>query len=217
MITKENISQKNRLLEILFKHSKTFRAEFIKGDTDHVIYALHGYGQLSKYFIRKFDELANQYSIIAPEGMHRFYRNGTSGRVGASWMTKEMRETDIADNMEWLSSLYLSVEEKNKYSKKTLLGFSQGGSTAIRLAKYGDIQLDHLIVWGSDYPPEEIENGTISVKRKIFVVGLNDPYFPEDRRIELSQIYAKEGFEIITYEGGHDIDTNILKDILTAL
>ena len=30
--------------------------------------------------------------------MHRFYLEGSSGRVGASWMTKEAREDDKKEN-----------------------------------------------------------------------------------------------------------------------
>lgn len=203
-------------MEINFKHPKTFRVEVLEGNKNHLLYALHGYGQLSKFFIRKFDPLIDDYTIVAPEGMHRFYRNGTSGRVGASWMTKEMRETDISDNIEWLSALDTSFEEKNKGAKKTILGFSQGGATAIRWAKYGGLEIEQLIIWGTDFPPEEIGIGEIPVKEKVFVVGENDPYFPEDRRKKLVEIYTNEGFEIVTYNGEHDIDLDVFKTILSS-
>ena len=42
------------------------------------------------------------YTIIAPQGLHKFYLEGTSGRVGASWMTKENREDDIKNYLVYL-------------------------------------------------------------------------------------------------------------------
>jgi hypothetical protein len=57
---------------------------------------LHGYAMLSEFFIKKFENLNDGSTlIIAPEALNRFYIDGTYNRVGASWMTKEERITDI--------------------------------------------------------------------------------------------------------------------------
>ena len=73
-----------------------------------IIFALHGYGQLVQFFIRKFQVLdAEQYFVVAPEGLHRFYLKGSSGRVGASWMTKEERQSDIEDYINYLDDLFM--------------------------------------------------------------------------------------------------------------
>ena len=65
---------------------------------DEIWFVLHGYAQLANYFIEKFRVLESKnILVVAPEGLHRFYWNGMSGRVAASWMTKEDRLTDIAD------------------------------------------------------------------------------------------------------------------------
>ena len=84
-------------MEFQFTHPKTFRYHILNEGTNakKVLYVLHGYGQLAEFFVRKFRELGDEYLIVAPEGMHRFYLQGSSGRVGASWMTKEDREQDI--------------------------------------------------------------------------------------------------------------------------
>jgi hypothetical protein len=62
----------------------------------NLLYVLHGYGHLAPYFIRKFNSLEDSF-IVAPEGMYRFYLYGSSGRVGACWMTKEERLDDALD------------------------------------------------------------------------------------------------------------------------
>ena len=99
-----------------------------------VLYALHGYGQLPAYFLRKFEPLAEAgWTVVAPEGLHRFYTEGTSGRVGASWMTREDRATDIGDYLAYLAQ----VQERfplPSNGRAVLLGFSQGVATAARWA-----------------------------------------------------------------------------------
>ena len=117
-----------------FKSLKTYRYFSISGKEKprDLLITLHGYGQLAAYFIKKFNTCPDNYDILAPEGPHRFYKNGYSGRVGASWMTKEAREDDIEDNLHWLN-LWLSEHlRSNHYEKIILLGFSQGGATAAR-------------------------------------------------------------------------------------
>ena len=99
--------------------------------TKHLIFALHGYGQQSKYFIRKFRSLVEYgICIIAPEGLNRFYLEGYSGRVGATWMTKEDRETDILNYLRYLNAIYAQLTTHSV--KVTILGFSQGAATESR-------------------------------------------------------------------------------------
>ncbi len=61
----------------------------------------HGYGQVVEYFSRHFRSLhaADPAGtvIVAPKALSRFYLEGTSGQVGASWMTTVDRLTEIVD------------------------------------------------------------------------------------------------------------------------
>ena len=87
-------------------------------------YVLHGYGQLARYFIKKFTKLpAKGIHVTAPEGLHRFYLEGSSGRVGASWMTKEDRETDIANYIQVLNALHHNNARANEKLERVLLVF----------------------------------------------------------------------------------------------
>ena len=118
-----------------FQSTKTYRYFSISAEKNpkNLLIAMHGYGQLAEYFIRKFNGCSKDFTILAPEGPHRFYKNGYSGRVGASWMTKEAREDDIDDNLNWLTKWLTAHLKENTYEKIVLLGFSQGGATAARL------------------------------------------------------------------------------------
>ena len=203
-----------------FKTEKTFRYATI-GDlsTAHtILYALHGYGQLSEYFIRKFSCLGEGYFIVAPEGMHRFYLNGTSGRVGASWMTKEARKTDISDNIHWLNELDKRIDPDNKQRRKIILGFSQGGATAARWYYNGKIHAHQLIMWASVFPPDLTleEEVKINESNGAFILGTNDPYFQEKKDEETILHFQQLGFTTFSFDGGHDLDENTLVNLLKS-
>ena len=73
---------------------------------DTVWFVLHGYGMLSEYFIKKFESILNENTlVIAPEATNRFYLGNNYARVGASWMTNLDREQEIRDNILYLDCL----------------------------------------------------------------------------------------------------------------
>ena len=197
---------------------KTFRY-FTFGNPNkakYILYVLHGYGQLAEFFIRKFQDLGDDYFIVAPEGMHRFYLKGSSGRVGASWMTKEAREQDITDTLNWLTNLKEVINSKYNFKEEITLGFSQGGATAARWNEINNIRT--TIYWASVFPSDIINQ--INKNNKIknhFVIGKNDAYFDEFQQKETIQFYLENGFKIHQYEGNHSIDSKILEDILSEI
>jgi predicted esterase len=178
---------------------------------------LHGYGQLAEYFIRKFHCLdPTKNFVIAPEGMHRFYLEGSSGRVGASWMTKEAREADIADNMEFLNQLWDTITQQYHYTNKVLLGFSQGGATAARWHELGNYEATYFVLWASVFPPdlqfEPTKNAFVHSKN-YFVLGNDDPYYTLSKRTEMTASIAPLGFDHLSFEGKHTIHSETLQRI----
>lgn len=204
-------------MELKISVPKTFRYEvFTSGkQPSKVLFALHGYGQLSKYFIRKFQNLGDDWLIIAPEGMHRFYLKGSSGRVGASWMTKEAREDDIEDNYVYLNTVLDKI--KTNYPNILefhLLGFSQGGATAARWA-VNSKEFKSILLWACVFPPDvSDEINYDNLKSKTFVIGSDDEYFNEDQQQKTIEFYRNRGFETKTYNGTHTIYPEILDSIL---
>jgi predicted esterase len=185
----------------------------------HLLIVLHGYGQLAEYFIRKFQVLEEDFFIVAPEGMHRFYLKGSSGRVGASWMTKEERELDIQTNMNWLNTLLAKLTSENTYQKISLLGFSQGGATAARWF-HAKNQFDHFISWASVFPPDleqELTATPNTSKTNFFVIGTNDEFVTPDEQTKLLQSYQDKGYQTIVSEGTHAIDSACLQKLATAI
>lgn len=205
-------------MEHSFSSHKTYRYESLNSDKQPkiVLYALHGYGQLAKYFIRKFNAVPEDYLIIAPEGMHRFYLEGTNGKVGASWMTKEAREIDISDNIHWLNALDHEISSKYNIKQRILLGFSQGGATAIRWKLNAHHPFNKTIIWASDFPPdmEPKINEFKGDSSNYFVLGEEDEYFSGERQSQIISFFESADFKIKTFTGRHHIDESILLEVL---
>lgn len=198
---------------------KSARFSFLgnpSGSIKHVWFVLHGYGQLSSYFIRKFSSLENEETlIIAPEGLHRFYLEGSSGRVGASWMTKEDRHNDIQDYVHYLDALYEKVVSFPQPVKITTLGFSQGGATASRWISQSHFSFDNLILWGSTFPPDldfQLTQSKILNTGLYLVCGNEDQYYAREMP-QHAEMLRTNGYEphVITFAGAHEVHEETLQ------
>jgi predicted esterase len=122
----------------------------INDQTENIWFVIHGYGQLAEYFIKKFNVLDDGKTvIIAPEALSRFYLKEFSGRVGATWMTREERDSEILDYLNYLNLLYDTVLQNADVNKLkiNILGFSQGTATVARWCMNEHIKYDRLILW----------------------------------------------------------------------
>lgn len=180
-----------------------------------VLIALHGYGQLAQYFCRKFKDLEQTWGLVFPEGPHRFYLEGSSGRVGASWMTKEWRTQDILENTSYLLQLIGDIKLKYPDASISLLGFSQGGATAARLYQAQPKLFEKLILWASVFPPDIDVNSFSKGAQLHFAIGNQDPYFEKDGTSQMINEYAELGFQTHSFNGGHDINSTKLLEILS--
>lgn len=181
------------------------------GSGKKLIYVLHGYGQRAKFFIRKFYELEDKgYTIVAPEGLHRFYLEGTSGRVGASWMTKDHRENDIENYLTFLDRLHTQLSSEQEWQEIAVLGFSQGVATAFRWLATSDIKPTKFLICSGQVPPDV----DLITKKKIFdpiamtyFSGVNDPYRTETSVQEFFDAVAgsKLNMELVNFEGVHEV------------
>ncbi len=177
----------------------------------------HGYAQLAEYFIEKFSVLDNgENYLVCPEGLHRFYTNGFSGRVGASWMTKEQRDADISDNINWLNNVYDNVVPSS--GKIILLGFSQGGATACRWLERSGKTIDDLVLIGATFPTDVVLSGNFSryLKGKlIYAVGSKDEFINEEEKEKQLHLLKQSGKNVVQFEfeGKHDIYPGVLLQI----
>ena len=186
-------------------------------EPEEVWFVLHGYGQLARYFLRHFDAIQNgRRLIIAPEALSRYYLPGHT-RVGATWMTREDRLTEIDDYLGYLDTLHDQIFERVDRGRVTvhLLGFSQGGATAIRWATSGRVDADRLTLWASELPPDldlAAHADTIRRSALTFVVGTEDEFLTPDSLAGQKALLAEHSIHcrLQTFPGPHKIDTDTL-------
>jgi predicted esterase len=195
-----------------------------------VWFVIHGYGQLAGQFIRYFADLAApDVLLVAPEAMNRYYlvppsRGPAAERpVGATWMTREDRESEIADYVEYLDTLYTEVAARAAANGATVrvIGFSQGAATASRWVMHGDARIGELVLWGGLLPPEvDFARGPSALRRVplTIVLGDADQFVNEEmlgaQRAKLDR--AAIPYRLIRFEGGHVISRALFPELTGA-
>ncbi|MCB9284045.1 MAG: phospholipase [Lewinellaceae bacterium] len=184
-------------------------------------WAFHGYGQLAGSIIRKFEELESpSIFVLAPEGLSRFYWQGFDGQVGASWMTREDRQSEIDDYCRYFQDLweeYLPQLPENV--RLHLLGFSQGVPTMLRWVLRNRIPFSSLVLWAGLPPDDPFQPGDDAHLRTgalHFVCGENDPYFNPERLQQVEEWARKHQTPIQQhfFDGVHEVDRKLLKQLL---
>ena len=181
-------------------------------------YVLHGYGQLALDVAQGLAFLGTPARrLVIPEGLSRFYRDGTSGSVGASWMTRVARETEIADYVAYLDLLHARVRaEVGGAPAVTLLGFSQGTATASRWAAQGGVRAQRILLWGGGLPPDvDLAAHAEAFRGLSFVAGERDPWITPERLAEERARVEAAGlaFRLETFAGGHRLDDGLLRSL----
>ena len=183
-----------------------------------VWFVLHGYGHLAAYFIKSFESLdVNEHCVIAPEGLSRFYLQGFSGRVGASWMTREDRLHEIQNYVGYLDAVYEDVFKRVNRDQVsvTALGFSQGAATVSRWLCFGNGRIDHLIVWAGLIPHDLLEPAHSHCFHGVgltLVHGTQDEMATRDGVAEQEKLLQRSAvqYNVVAFEGGHTLDSEVL-------
>jgi predicted esterase len=185
---------------------------------------VHGYGQLAAEFLLPFAAVADETrAVVAPEALNKFYKeaNGTAtgGRrtVGATWMTREDRDAEIADYVSYLDAV---AEHFARGRPLTVLGFSQGVSTLMRWIARGAHPVARVIIWAGEIPADV----DLAASRDRFpadgvdvVIGSVDEYATwinlDDvkRRLDDAQIPV----QVRIFDGGHRLDRVTLLSLIS--
>lgn len=212
---------------MLHEHRATFAktspfytfGQFSKQTTD-VWWLFHGYGQLGQYFYKKFEVLPSQtHFFIIPEGISKFYYEGFTGKIGASWLTKYQREQEIADTLQYLREIkrQLQLPSDTRY-RTTLLGFSQGASMASRWALSQEVPFDRLVLWAGNFPhdtDDERVKQVLQDKELILVYGTQDEFI-ERGLVQLERGYFDNlgiNLQMITFEGKHELVSTVIEQL----
>ena len=181
---------------------------------------LHGYGQLARFFLNKFEGLEDGLLIAAPEGLSRFYLDAQHQRVGATWMTREDREHEIGDQLSYLDALAASLLDGcPRATGLGVLGFSQGVATACRWTALGKANAQHLVLWGGSMPPDldrDLMRQRWGDMRVHLVQGEKDELVPEQVVSANAAILQRAQVEhsVHHHAGGHALDAVLLGRLL---
>ena len=181
---------------------------------------LHGYGQLARFFLNKFEGLEEGLLIAAPEGLSRFYLDEQHQRVGATWMTREDREHEIGDQLSYLDALAASLLDGcPRATGLGVLGFSQGVATACRWTALGKANAQHLVLWGGSMPPDldrDLMRQRWGDMRVHLVQGEKDELVPEQVVSANAAILQRAQVEhsVHHHAGGHALDAVLLGRLL---
>ena len=209
------------------KVSRTAHYSTIGKAGKHIKYvwiACHGYGQLAKRFIQKFNSIASEDTlIIAPEGLSRFYWGGVTGEVAASWMTKGDRLKEIEDYTNFISQLYNHfLPQVSADAKIILFGFSQGCATIMRWVMRAFPRFHSLVFWAGMIP-EDLDYrpylSYFSDKTIYFIYGTEDEFLTPPRLDFIQNFIKKQNLvvEESTFEGPHKIIRSELKNLAEKL
>jgi len=203
------------------KTARYFMNEINSDSVETVWFIFHGYGQLAENFIKKFPTLDNGKNLLtAPEALSRFYTDNGSGKIGASWMTREDRENEIKDYTAYLNGLYELILEKlkGKTFRFNVFAFSQGASTASRWLQSGGRKADRLILWGGFLPPDfKMEQWNKSFNCLHIITGKEDEYFPPGKLEEGKIILDAHSvnYKVRIFEGGHEMKEKAVNEIMS--
>ena len=202
-----------------------------------VWYVCHGYGQLAGAFVCHFDGLDDGTRlVVAPEALSRFYvaadmRKHAEAPVGATWMTREWREAEIADYVAYLDALHARITAELADSGADpaalalrVLGFSQGAATASRWVVRGSVRPRDIVLWGGPLPADAGEPGgdvraALDGVRITAVVGDRDEFGTPERLAEQEALLGRLGLAHRRrgFAGGHRLDRETLASLAADL
>jgi len=208
------------------------------GPVDEVWMACHGYGQLVPHWARHFAAVARPGRlVVVPEALHRFYlgdiatraaQPGRSHRVGASWMTREAREDDIADTVRYLDDVFVAAcacADADPHMVPLVgFGFSQGATTVTRWLALSPLvarrprRAERLVLWGGALPHDldlAAHAGWLAQAGVTLVAGDRDPFATPARVLEEEALLrdAAIPFESVSFAGEHRLNDRVLREL----
>ena len=204
------------------------------GPVREVWVACHGYGQLATYFARHFRSPAEGRLVVVPEALNRFYLDGPGAgarytRVGATWMTREEREADIADVTRYLDDVLVAACARADADPVSVplgvLGFSQGTATASRWLALSPLlarrrrRADRLVVWGGGLAHDlDLAEDWLAEVPLTLVAGDRDEIATPGRTVRQEERLRQAGvdYRLVRYDGGHRLHETTLAAVMES-
>jgi predicted esterase len=148
-----------------------------------MLIGFHGYAEDAEAQLERLRAIpeSTRWLCVSIQGLHRFYQSRTN-RVVASWMTRQDRESAIADNIGYVAACIDAVAaEWPTVPKIVFAGFSQGVGMAFRAAVNTNRPVAGVIAVGGDVPPELTPVGLKRISAALIARGRSDDRYPKEQ------------------------------------
>ena len=173
-----------------------------------VLVGFHGYGEHAEAQLARLEAIpgAERWRLVSVQGLHRFYERRTD-TVVASWMTRQDRDTAIADNLAYVARV-IDAAIAGRAGPRAIVfaGFSQGVAMAFRAASLPGPCQRHVIAVGNDIPPELTASDLARLDSVLVCRGADDPWYAAaafERDCERLKD-AGTVFQAVVVPGGHE-------------
>jgi predicted esterase len=162
---------------------------------------------------------ADRWLLVAVQGLHRFYHR-RANEVVASWMTRQGRDTAIADNVAYVSAVVDAVTaEWPGPGPLIFAGFSQGVAMAFRAAVATRLPVDGVISVGGDVPPELDAAALGRIGRVLICRGARDEWYTTGKfDADIGRLRAAgAAVTPVAFDGGHEWSEPVMRAAATFL
>ena len=205
--------------EIVYKITNSYSTLNTLGSkTKNVIFACHGMGYLSRYFLKYFKGLDSDLNyIIVPQAQSKYYIAPKMKHVGASWLTKENTVKETENVISYFDSVFKNenIEGKNLI----FLGYSQGVSVAMRYIARKKIFFSKLLLMSGGIPKElttEDFNYLGSESKIHYIFGDKDEYINgEFLKLEKNKVQSLfKKVNCISFDGNHQVNIDVIESLI---
>ena len=180
------------------------------GEAALLLVGFHGYRENATRHMAELERIpgAARWALLAVDALHAFYA-GSTGEVLRGWMTRELREEAIADNVAYVRKILDAVRPEVGWTVPlAFLGFSQGASMAWRaalLAGHGGAPPPRVVALAGDIPPELAGHHGPFPENVLLAHGDQDEWYTKEKLAADVKLLQTKGIhpEILTFGGGH--------------
>lgn len=175
-----------------------------------LLVGFHGYRENATRHLAELERIpgAEAWALLAVDALHAFYA-GSTGEVLRGWMTRELREEAIEDNVGYVRRILDVVRPEVGWTVPlAFLGFSQGASMAWRavlLSGHGGAPPPKVIALAGDIPPELAKHEGPFPEQVLLAHGDQDEWYNQEKLQADVQLLRAKGIEpkTLTFAGGH--------------
>jgi len=180
------------------------------GEARLLLVGFHGYRENATRHLAELERIpgAQGWALLAVDALHAFYA-GSTGEVLRGWMTRELREEAIADNVAYVRRILDAVRPEVGWKVPiAFLGFSQGASMAWRaalLAGHGGAPAPKVVALAGDIPPELACHEGPFPEEVLIAHGDQDEWYDREKLSADVQLLQARGIQAqtLTFPGGH--------------